>query len=99
MEISRARDRAELETYDAQKLKEYLEQATGERISALEGIGGAKPAPAKAMEGTARVSQEMHEPGTSGVTAPVSGKVREAEITGERAFERPERKAEFDLEM
>ena len=38
VEISRARDRAELVTDDAAALKEQLEAATGERISALEGI-------------------------------------------------------------
>ncbi len=41
VEISRARDRAELVTDDAQTLKERLESVTGERISALEGIGEA----------------------------------------------------------
>ena len=40
VEISRARDRAELVTDDARALRERLEAATGERISALEGIGG-----------------------------------------------------------
>ena len=41
VEISRARDRAELVTDDAARLREQLETATGERISALEGIGEA----------------------------------------------------------
>ncbi|MDE0031532.1 MAG: conjugative relaxase [Deltaproteobacteria bacterium] len=41
VEISRARDRAELVTDDAPALKERLESVTGERISALEGIGEA----------------------------------------------------------
>ena len=35
VEISRARDRAELVTDDAQALKERLEAVTGERISVL----------------------------------------------------------------
>jgi len=39
VEISRARDRAELVTDDAKALREHLETATGERVSALEGIG------------------------------------------------------------
>ena len=39
VEISRARDRAELVTDDAKALRERLETVTGERISALEGIG------------------------------------------------------------
>ena len=43
MEISRARDRAVLVTDDARRLREQLETATGERISALEGIGHATP--------------------------------------------------------
>ena len=42
VEISRARDRAELVTDDAKALCEQLEVATGERISALEGIGEIK---------------------------------------------------------
>ena len=36
--ISRARDHAELVTDDARKLSEQLERATGERISALDGV-------------------------------------------------------------
>ena len=39
VEISRARDRAELVTDDAKALKEQLEAVTGERMAALEGIG------------------------------------------------------------
>ncbi len=38
VEISRARDRAELVTDDARALREQLETATGERIAALEAI-------------------------------------------------------------
>ena len=41
VEISRARDRAELVTDNAAALREQLEAVTGERISALEGIGEA----------------------------------------------------------
>ena len=55
MEISRARDRAELVTDDAAALREQLEVVTGERISALEGIGEAVQAQqekeAKALPG------------------------------------------------
>ena len=39
VEISRARDRAELVTDDVAQLQERLQAATGERIAALEGIG------------------------------------------------------------
>ena len=42
VEISRARDRAELVTDDAKALCERLEAATGERIAALEAIGADK---------------------------------------------------------
>ncbi len=42
VEISRARDRAELVTDDARALRERLEAATGERIAALEAIGAGK---------------------------------------------------------
>ena len=42
VEISRARDRAELVTDDARALKEQLEAVTGERMAALEGIGETK---------------------------------------------------------
>ena len=39
VEISRARHRAELVTDDAGALRKHLESATGERVSALEGVG------------------------------------------------------------
>jgi len=42
VEISRARDRAELVTDDAKALRERLEAATGERIAALEAFGAGK---------------------------------------------------------
>ena len=44
VEISRARHSAELVTDDAKTLRETLEAATGERVSALEGIGAADKA-------------------------------------------------------
>ena len=51
VEISRARDRAELVTDDAAELKAQLQAVTGERIAALEGIGEMKrEAPDKAAE-------------------------------------------------
>ena len=55
VEISRARDRAELVTDDAARLRERLELTTGERISALEAVAaaeGVSPEPvAKAPHG------------------------------------------------
>ena len=59
VEISRARDRAELVTDDRAGLKEQLEAVTGERISALEGIGEA-----------ARLEAEREERAQSGTLEP-----------------------------
>ena len=42
VEISRARDRAELVTDDREALREQLEAVTGERIAALEAVGAEK---------------------------------------------------------
>ena len=57
VEISRARDRAELVTDDAAELRAQLQAVTGERIAALEGIGEMKrDAPEKAAE-AGRTSQ------------------------------------------
>ena len=51
VEISRARDRAELVTDDAAELRAQLQAVTGERIAALEGIGEMERAsPEKAAE-------------------------------------------------
>ena len=51
VEISRARDRAELVTDDAARLREQLETVTGERVSALEGVGEAsRDVPTRGME-------------------------------------------------
>ena len=53
VEISRARDRAELVTDDAADLRAQLQAVTGERIAALEGIGEMKrEAPDKEAEAT-----------------------------------------------
>ena len=53
VEISRARDRAELVTDDAADLKAQLQAVTGERIAALEGIGEtARKAPDRAADMT-----------------------------------------------
>ncbi len=58
VEISRARDRAELVTDDAARLREQLETATGERVSALEGIGeAARDERTKGMEADAKAGR------------------------------------------
>ena len=58
VEISRARDRAELVTDDARALCERLEAATGERIAALEAIGAGK-AESREAEKQAEATQAM----------------------------------------
>ena len=50
VEISRARDRAELVTDDKAALKEQLEALTGERIAALEALGEEKSKEAEAVK-------------------------------------------------
>ena len=51
VEISRARDRAELVTDDAGRLRDQLEVVTGEWVSALEGSGEAsRDVPTRGME-------------------------------------------------
>ena len=67
VEISRARDRAELVTDDAKALREQLEAVTGERIAALEAIGG-----------TVRPDIER-EPGKAADGARTDGRPRERE--------------------
>ena len=54
VEISRARDRAELVTDDAQALSERLEAVTEEHVSALEGIGEAVARERTGREGSLR---------------------------------------------
>ena len=64
VEISRARDRAELVTDDAAELRAQLQAVTGERITALEGIGEMKrETPGKAAE-AAPIRELRPEPGT-----------------------------------
>ncbi len=59
VEISRARDRAELVTDDAAQLRAQLQEATGERIAALEGIGEMKrEAPEKAADGARTAARQ-----------------------------------------
>ena len=54
VEISRARERAELVTDDKAALKEQLEAATGERIAALEAVGEEKAKGREAAPETGR---------------------------------------------
>ena len=63
VEISRARDRAELVTDDAAELRAQLQAVTGERIAALEGIG----------------EMQRETPGKAAEVAPPEGRQRERE--------------------
>ena len=84
VEISRARDRAELVTDDAQALKERLEAVTGERISALEGIGESVR-PERELDGKASPDRERPSPEAS--TPPSPDKGIEPSISRDRAPE------------
>ena len=87
VEISRARDRAELVTDDAAELRAQLQAITGERIAALEGIGEMKrEAPGKAAEAVP-IRELRPEPGTGeGI-----GKDREGAKTPAKEPETPVR--------
>ncbi len=100
VEISRARDSAELVTDDAEKLREHLETATGERISALEGIGrgeAEKRAAERAAGGAARARETLPGPPGAGGTAPVPDKGIGAQGIGDRAAAPLERQVELEL--
>ena len=83
VEISRARDRAELVTDDAKALREQLEAVTGERIAALEAIGEmAREEPARApgtapAEGPQRERQPESSAGREKDRSAAAGKDRE----------------------
>ena len=89
VEISRARYRAELVTDDAAALKEQLEAVTGERISALEGIGASAwleteredKAHSEVLEPDRVAAVELFEPssGTGSIPEPVHEKTPEPE--------------------
>ncbi len=87
VEISRARDRAELVTDDAAQLRARLQEATGERIAALEGIGEMKrEAPDRAAEAAPDRSMRPERGPHEG-----AGKARESTKTPARAPEPPVR--------
>ena len=70
VEISLARDRAELVTDDAQALRERLEAVTGERISALEGIGESVLPERERVHGKASPDRERPSPAASTAVSP-----------------------------
>ena len=77
VEISRARDRAELVTDDAAELRAQLQAATGERIAALDAVEG-RTAKTAAENGYGRESG-AERPRDSG-RAPDIGKVPEPRV-------------------
>ncbi len=84
VEISRARDRAELVTDDAKDLRAQLESVTGERIAALEAIGEtAREEPARAPGAVpAEGPQRERQPEMSG------GKAKDRSATAAKERER-----------
>ena len=73
VEISRARDRAELVTDDAAELRAQRQAVTGERTAALEGIGGMKrAAPGRDAEADRRIESKPHRE-----ARPIGGKDRD----------------------
>ena len=112
VEISRARDRAELVTDDAGRLRERLELTTGKRISALEAVEsvkreGPETAP-KATHGTEREmperARETERQPEAERRAPVSMPVERGDDAGgakDRKREEPAREKgiEFELEL
>ncbi len=96
VEISRARDRAELVTDDAQALKERLEAVTGERISALEGIGeSVQPGRERehGKDGKALPDRERPGPEPSAPLTPEKG-IRAVNIAGQDAGARAARQGQ-----
>ncbi len=83
VEISRARDRAELVTDDAADLKAQLESVTGERIAALEAIGEmpredpGRAADATREDGPQRERQQERDAGRQQDRSPATAKDRE----------------------
>ena len=99
VEISRARDRAELVTDDVAQLREQLQACTGERIAALEGIGEVQR---EAPGGGAGKSREKGKTtGAEGVTETVRERGGAASTPKERELPALERGkgAAMDLEL
>ena len=91
VEISRARDRAELVTDDAAELKAQLEAVTGERIAALEAIGGMPRDGAEKDAGTGHGEERGRdiEPGRTGERQPRAAPPRERETPVRDGVGRP----------
>ncbi|MCY3701864.1 MAG: conjugative relaxase [Rhodospirillales bacterium] len=82
VEISRARDRAELVTDDAAGLRAQLQAATGERIAALEGIGEMPREAPDLAAGAAHTREKASEERTADMAA--GARTRSGSRTTER---------------
>ena len=97
VEISRARDRAALVTDDAAQLRAQLEAATGERIAALEGIGG-MPREAPGKDGGAARGKEMT-PDAASATDRAKQRDGAAAPPRDREMAAPERRRTRDMDL
>ena len=98
VEISRARDRAELVTDDARALRERLEAVTGERISALEGIGEVVR-PERELDEKAMPDRERPDPGTAAPSQPEKELDRELPQGKAPEPEPPAREKRIDMDL
>ena len=98
VEISRARHNAELVTDDAKALRETLETATGERVSALEGIGAAIEKPVAEEKDRGRTMESSPE-SAAGKERETADKGRDAapEIEPEQEKARGPRGIEMEM--
>ena len=102
VEISRARDRAELVTDDAKALRERLETVTGERISALEGIGETvQPAHGREHAKDGKASPSLEQRSAEASTSPSPEREIESTVTRDRTPEpeSPAREKRIDMDL
>ncbi len=101
VEISRARDRAELVTDDAKALREQLEAVTGERIAALEAIGEMpREEPGKTADGArtdGRQPERAAERDAGRAQDRAAAAAKDLEKAAPEGPSRPERTAADDL--
>ncbi len=100
VEISRARDRAELVTDNAVALRERLEAVTGERISALEGIGESAR-PGRKFDREESLDRERPDRETNAPSSPDKGiePGLPASIPAEPEAPVREKRIEMDMEL
>jgi len=97
-----ARDRADLVTDDVQALKERLEAVTGERISALEGIGeSVRPEREREHERDGKALSEQERPSPEASAPPPPEKEIEPEVSPAKAPEPepPAREKRIEMDM